>query len=196
MYTWGYIKNATLAKLDMSENDANRQGLIGRFSFYANEAITQISSTVKPKHTFFEVNVTEDNVNTLITMPEDFIAFGDDVNYIVEIDPLVNKSIRRRAYDDDFEYVGYNQILCNKVGKYIISYDAIWIFFNNQADNLTLEVPADILNCLPSYIASECLKIDDENKATILRNEYEVFLSRVNDTNYKNTKNFRIEGDW
>lgn len=196
MYTWGYIKNATLAKLDLEEAEANAMNMLSRFIYYANEAIVQISSAVKPKHTFFEITVDDSNANSLITMPTDFIAFGDDINYIIEYDCLINKNVRRRANDDDFEYVGNNQIMFHTHGKYFISYDAIWIFFSNPAEEDVLEVPADILSCLPSYIASQCMKIDDETMATILKNEYEVFLARVNDTNYKNTKNFRIEGDW
>ena len=129
-------------------------------------------------------------------MPDDFIAFGDDINYIIYEDELINKKVRRQANDDDFQYVGNNQLLFNTKGKYFISYDAIWIFFKSQNDEQTLEIPVDILNCLPSYIASQCMKTIDEVRASILRNEYEIFIARVNDTNYKNTKNFRIEGDW
>lgn len=196
MYTWGYIKNATLAKLDLEESEANTMNLLNRFIYYANECIVQISSTVKPKHTFFEVTVDDTNVDTLIKMPTDFIAFGDDVNYIICHDDLINKNVRRVATDEDFEYVGTNQIVFHTVGRYLISYDALWIFLSNQSDNDVLEIPVDIIVCIPSYIASQCMKVDNEERATIMRNEFEVMLARVNDTNYKNTKSFRIEGDW
>ena len=195
MYTWGYIKGATLAKLDLEEAEANAMNMLNRFPYYANEAMVQISSAVKPKHTFFEIEITDDNLETLITMPTDFIAFGDDVNYIIEFN-ILNEKVRRSATDDDFDYVGNNQLLFHNKGKYFISYDAIWMFFGNPREDEILEIPADIINCLPSYIASQCMKIDDETMATILKNEYEVFLARVNDTNYKKTKSFRIEGDW
>jgi hypothetical protein len=196
MYTWGYIKNATLAKLDLEESEANTMNLLNRFIYYANECIVQISSTVKPKHAFYEVNVDDTNVDTLIKMPTDFIAFGDDINYIIRHDDLINKNVRRIATDEDFEYVGTNQIVFHTVGRYLISYDALWIFLSNQSDNDVLEIPVDIIVCIPSYIASQCMKVDNEERATIMRNEFEVMLARVNDTNYKNTKSFRIEGDW
>jgi hypothetical protein len=64
-------------------------------------------------------------------------------------------------------------------------------------DNSTeLDVPRDILDCLPSYIASQCMKIDDEYKASVYRNEYEIFLARIDNTHYKNVKTIEIEGDW
>lgn len=196
MYTWGYIKNVTLAKLDLDEGEANVMNLLSRFMYYANEAIVQISSTVKPKHTFYEIVIDDTNLDTLITMPSDFIAFGDDVNYVIYDDPLLDRKIRRRTDDEDFTYVGNNQICFHTLGKFFISYDALWIFFTDQSESTILEVPVDILNCLPSYIASQCMKIDDQYKASELRNEYEILLARINDTNYKNTKTFKIEGDW
>lgn len=194
MYTWGYIKNVALAKLDLEEQEASNQKLLQKFHYYANEAITQICSTIKPKHTFFEVNVTEENIGTMIAMPDDFISFGNDINKLFYNED--GKSYCREAYDDDFEYVGYNKILCKTVGKFFISYNARWITFTNQDDKYQIDVPMDILDCIPSYIASQCFKIDDEYKASVFRNEYEIFLARIDNTDFRNTKTFKIEGDW
>lgn len=194
MYTWGYIKNVALAKLDLEEQEASNQKLLQKFHYYANEAMTQICSTVKPKHTFFEVDVTDENLGRAITMPDDFISFGNDVNKLFYNEH--GKSYCREAYDDDFEYIGYNQILCKTVGRFFISYNARWITFTNQDGDYQIDVPTDILDCLPSYIASQCFKIDDEYKASVFRNEYEIFLSRIDDTDFRNTKTFKIEGDW
>lgn len=194
MYTWGYIKNVALAKLDLEEQEASNQKLLQKFHYYANEAITQICSTIKPKHTFFEVDVTDENIGTMITMPDDFISFGNDINKLFYNEH--GKSYCREAYDDDFEYVGYNKILCKTVGRFFISYNARWITFTNQDDNYQIDVPMDILDCLPSYIASQCFKIDDEYKASVFRNEYEIFLARIDNTDFRNTKTFKIEGDW
>ena len=191
MYTWGYIKNVTLAKLDLEEAEAEKQHFLDRFYYFANEAITQICSAVKPKHSVYVVDVNESNIGVPLRMPEDFISFGNDVNRIV-CDGIV-----REAYDyDDFEYLGDNYILCKQFGRLIISYNARWITFTNQDDNVIIDVPADVLDCLPSYIASQCYKVDDEYKASVFRNEYEIFLSRIDDTNFRDNKTFRIEGDW
>lgn len=192
MYTWGDIQEVILAKLDLGEDEAEIQNLISRFPYFANEAITQICSAVKPKHTYFEVNVTDEYT---ATMPNDFVSFGDDVNRIQYKE--YNHVITREAHDDDFEYLGYNRLLFKRPGKFYISYNARWIdSFVGVESDFVLDIPRDILDCIPSYVASQCMKIDDEYKSSVYRNEYEMFLARIDDTDYKNTKTFTIEGDW
>ena len=39
MYTWGHVKQAALAKLDLTAEEASDIGLINRFPVYANEAM-------------------------------------------------------------------------------------------------------------------------------------------------------------
>ena len=81
--------------------------------------------------------------------------------------------------------------------NYFISYNARWYTFNKSLpDDEVIDVPNDILECIPSYIASQCYKIDDEYKASVFRNEYEIMLSRIDNSNFKNTKTIKIEGDW
>lgn len=221
MYTWGYLKNVTLAKLDLSESEAENQNLINSFRYYANEAINQICSTVKPNHTFAQFNavtksyieskygpVEDDSyeevaaqqglvlIGTQCRMPLDFIGFGDDVNERTyrEYDTIFTEA----ATDEDFRYVGYNKVLFKKPGTYLISYKARWVDFSASEvdDSDEIDAPSDVLDCIPSYIASQCYKIDDLTRAQIFRNEYEMLLARVEDSNYKNTKTFKIGGDW
>ena len=47
MYTWGYIKENILNKLNLEEEEANQLGFLSRFPYYANEAMTQICSAYK-----------------------------------------------------------------------------------------------------------------------------------------------------
>lgn len=228
MYKWGYLTEVTLSKLELTQDEAVELKFTNKFPFYANEAMTQICSAVKPKRTFYEFQVYNtcevvDNgcivdgkllsnvsldaydrvVNVdgkvlyypngrLITMPSDFISFGDDVctitcNFDVE-----------ECHDDILEYKGYNQIICRRAGLYHVSYNARWYTFSsimNEEEDLSF-IPRDILDCIPSYIVSQCYKIDDEYKSSIYRNEYEMFLARIDDVNFKNTKTFTIGGDW
>lgn len=195
MYTWGYLKDVTLAKLDLTENEATVQNLLSRFPFYANEVITQVCSAIKPKYTFANFEIDFDKVGVAQTMPEDFISFGDDVCY-----ELVNNGKfleKHQIFDVDFEYYGYNQVIFKHPGNFYISYNARWYTFTKAIDdNEKIDIPNDILDCIPSYIVSQCYKIDDEYKAQVFRNEYELMLSRIDATNYKNTKSILIEGDW
>lgn len=195
MYTWGYLKDVTLAKLDLTENEATVQNLLSRFPFYANEVITQVCSAIKPKYTFAKFEIDFDNVGVEQTMPDDFISFGDDICY-----ELVNNGKfleKHQIFDVDFEYYGYNQVIFKHPGNFYISYNARWYTFTKAIDdNEKIDIPNDILDCIPSYIVSQCYKIDDEYKAQVFRNEYELMLSRIDATNYKNTKSILIEGDW
>lgn len=218
MYYWRYIKEVSLAKLDLSEDEAQEQNLLDRFKFYANEAMTQICSAVKPKNTYEKFTVTESF--SIMEMPADFIRFGDDVNYFKadtsknnlqgyaeeinehfnklynDYDPLLMNNFRETS-DDEFVYYGYNQLLFKKPGIYLISYDARWYTFDEDlTDETLLNVPADILDCLPSYIASQCFKVDDEVKSSIFRNEFEMAVARIDNTNYKNSKTIKLGGDW
>jgi hypothetical protein len=206
MYTWGYIKDAALANLDLTQEEAIIQNLLNRFHIYANEAITEICSAIKPKHTFAEFVIKElykneqgedvSDIGKLYTMPSDFISFGDDVNTRLWISPYNDTHIAE-AHDEDFLYKGYNQVVFWKEGTYQISYNARWIVFSPNMDNyVKLEVPADILECIPLYIAAKCYGIDDEYKASKYRNEYEMALARIDDTHYKQTKTFKIDGGW
>ena len=195
MYTWGYLKDVALAKLDLTENEATVQNLLSRFPFYANEVITQVCSAIKPKYTFAKFEIDFDKVGIAQTMPDDFVSFGDDVCYeLVNNGKFLEKHL---IFDVDFEYYGYNQVIFKHPGNFYISYNARWYTFTKAIDNNEkIDIPNDILDCIPSYIVSQCYKIDDEYKAQVFRNEYELMLSRIDATNYKNTKGILIEGDW
>lgn len=206
MYTWGYIKDVTLMKLDLDEDESNALNLMRRFKHYANEAITIICSTVKPKRTFAVIDVTNEMIGRPVAISDkDFISFGDDVNRITKTE--YNETVTREATDEDFSYCGYNQIIPYVTGTFIISYNARWLTFlyedydydgvdDGQDDGTELDAPVDVLECLPSYIASQCMKVDDDYKASVLRNEFEMMVARIDDTHYKTNKTFTIGGDW
>ena len=203
MQTWGYIKQATLAKLDLESGEAEVQNLLGRFYIFANEAMSQICSSIKPKYTYANFVITNDMVGKEQNMPNDFISFGDDINIetvekkIYNFEGIVTINEEREADDNDFEYYGTNQIRFFKPGNFRISYNANWfIFTSNLSEQTVITAPDDVLNCLPSYIAHQCFKIDDEVKSSIYRNEYEMFLARIDNTNYKSPKHIIIGGGW
>lgn len=235
MYTWGYIKQACLAKLDMSANQAIENGLLNKFPFYANEAITQITSAIKPKREYVEFKVRceskiveyckqtyhLDNVSFLfnqpcdlsglslnelsalkeynsyvyigknVSMPNDFFSWNDDKSYICNGEHI------SEATDKNYNLFGNNKILFLTEGDYKIPYNARWFIFNTDTnDDVELDVPYDILDCLPSYIVSQCYKIDDEQKSSIYRNEYEMFLARIDENDLHTNKTIRNWGDW
>jgi hypothetical protein len=193
MYTWGYIKESTLSKLNLGEEEANQLGFLSRFPYYANEAMTQICSAIKPKEVALEIIVDDENIDTVITFPDEFIAFDDDAAEVKfeGCDKFVE------AYDDVLQYVGYNQVICKRKGVYHVPYKARWFFFTKELHNAdVVTAPADICDALPLYIVSQCYKIDDEKKAAIYRNEYEIFLARIDDTSFKTQRTLKVGGGW
>ena len=195
MYTWGYIKENTLAKLNLDEREANELGFLSRFPYYANEAMTQICSAVKPRETFVEKVISEEqnNIGKPLMMPDDFFSFNDDTVTVI----IDNREIINDIGEDFIEYYGYNEIVCKAYGTYRIPYNARWFFFTKELHNATvIPAPADVCDAIPSYIASQCLKIDDEVKAAVYRNEYEMFLARRDDTSFRRQRTFHVGGDW
>lgn len=234
-YTWGYIKEAALAKMDIDSNDANAQGFIRRMHVFANEALTQICSAIKPKHDFVHVEVMSVReawnycinkygiyagidtplptrpieitptqqlfwneyekivkVGVPFDMPADFISFNDDMITMTNVYGYTSE-----AHDDDCHILGDRHVVFLKPGVYDIPYNARWYFFMSTTDNnALLDIPMDICDALPSYIASQLFKIDDEIKAQIYRNEYEMMLSRIDDTWYKRTTTIKVDGGW
>ena len=202
MYTWGYIKENTLSKLNLGEEEANQQGFLSRFPYYANEAMTQICSAIKPREKFLSVKITSANIDTPIAFPDDFVSFSDDIiRYKGEPIYIGGTAINSPTYgevgDAYVDYYGYNEVLCKVAGEYEIPYNARWFFFTKETHNAEIiPAPADVCEAIPSYIASQCLKIDDETKAAIYRNEYEMFLARLDDTSFKTQRTIHIGGGW
>lgn len=248
MKTWGYIKAAALAKLDLSTDDEDNQvsTFVSRFYIYANEVITQVSSLYKPKYSYFIVGVFSDDKERWkyyankysilgydpqpdvipaqtppadnsqeyltaynefwyfyenakpgfeITFPKDFVSFGGDANYYTKgCSGTVNLD---QLNDSMYIYYGAKSFVPFANGEYSMSYNARWFDFSETIDeNTELDIPDDILDCIPSYIASQCYKVDDEIKAQLYRNEYELQLSRINDTHYFTLQDMHIKDNW
>ena len=239
MITWGYIKQATLAKMDLSVDAAVDQGLIEKMPFYANEALTEITSAIKAKRAYADFKVADRNevlnciaqtygqdamyfvldhscdlstateaqrnalkvyeqyvyVGDTIKMPDDFVAWSDDTNWKVVKD-CSGRDTLEQLKDTDFAQRG-NKLIFMKPCICKIAYFAKWFFFTpTTQDDAELDIPDDILVCLPSYIASQLFKIDDEQKSSIYRNEYEMALARINENDYATNKVINNGGDW
>ena len=200
MYTWGYIKDCALAKLDLNkyeEYDEQVTTVVSRFPFYANEAMTQICSAVKPKYTFADFVITTDMVEKTQTMPDDFVNFNCERSTMDVEDCRGQMHYGIETHDDDWTVRGYNQLVFYHEGTFHIAYDARWFTFTNTVDdNTVIPAPDDVLDCLPSYIAHQCYKIDDEVKSQLFRDEYEMALARVNNTISFEPKTIKIGGGW
>lgn len=241
MYTYGYVVDSVLAKMDIDREYAQDNKLLDKIPYYANEAMTQICSAVKPKRCFAEFTVVDkkfvlerlksDHPNedfeflswpwekvklnqdewhkqcwkeyhsltplgALAKMPNDFISFGDEVNKKTILNSYDEREIRT-ATEEDYMVRGSNCVMFMHSGIFFISYNATWFVFDSNTDySKEIDAPADVMECLPSYIASQLFKIDDETKSQIYRNEFEQFLSRIDDDHYINNGTINVTGEW
>ena len=200
MYTWGYIKDCALAKLDLNkyeEYDEQVTTVVSRFPFYANEAMTQICSAVKPCYTFAHFVITSEMVGKTQTMPDDFVNFNCGRSTMDVEDCYGQMHYGIETHDDDWTVLGYNQLVFYHEGTFHVGYDARWFTFTSTIDdNTVIPAPDDVLDCLPSYIAHQFYKIDYEVKSQLFRDEYEMALARINNTISFEPKTIKIGGGW
>lgn len=209
MTKWSEIKQATLNKLFLDESEANEQGYLDRFQSFANECLNLIANGVKPKTKFYEITTTE--AGSVVEMPDDFLSFADMITRVKRKkvkdefslgleDPPENPENSEKIVETEVEvsYCGDNMIILPEIGSYRILYSAEWPSITNEDINsdLVLDIPSSILNCLPSYIASQCLGQDDIQRSTVLNNEFEVLLSRLDTNVMYAKKSYKSEGGW
>lgn len=221
--------------MDLTVNQAIDMSLMNKMPFYANEAITQITSSIKANRRYVEFQVRDrlevmryisnkyhfDNIDFLYmpscnkdswtadqieawniyhtytyvgdpaNFPDDFFAWSSDICY------RWNCGKWEAASDFDYTTYGGKQIMFKRPGDYRISYLAKWFkILPTTSDDIELDCPDDILEAIPSYIASQLYKIDDETKSAILRNEYEMALARIEENDYSTNKTIAVGGDW
>jgi hypothetical protein len=102
--------------------------------------------------------------------------------------------------DPEITWVSDKLIKVNELGDYVVFYNALWQpiteDYMNDQEQPDLPIDQSVLNCIPSYVASQILAEDDVQRSTILKNEYELMLSRL-DTNIMYQENhFKSTGGW
>lgn len=127
-------------------------------------------------------------VKEQIRLPEDFLSFADMVNYL------------NGEADPEIIYYTDSTIILNEPGIYEIFYNALWEpitdDYMNDQEQPDLPIDQSVLNCIPTYVASQILAEDDVQRSTILKNEYELMLSRL-DTNVMYQQNsYKSTGGW
>lgn len=196
MKLWSEIKAAALNKLFLEESEAQEQGYLAKFQYLANECLNIIANGVKPKIASFTVTTTSDMAPA--TMPDDFLSFAGMTNYYYKLND--SGDVVDTLPDADVIYVTDKQIILPKKGKYIIYYNALWNEITDddvRNDNANvLNIDSSVLNCIPTYIASQLLSQDDPQRSAILKNEFELMLSRLDTTIMYQEQHFKSPGGW
>ena len=124
-----------------------------------------------------------------VTMPDDFLSFANMVNY------------RNNCPDPEIHYLTDKSFYCEIPGDYVIYYNGLYQTLtdedtNNINGDRVLDIDSSVLSCLPSYLASQCLSQDDIQRSSILKNEFELLLSRLDTNVLYESEHFKSEGGW
>lgn len=215
MRKWSEIKTAILDKLFLSSEEAQQEGFLEKMQYLANEGLFRIANDAKENikeliiETFATVAEMEacalkkaavrgtdgvyrlDDVelyviNESFNMPSDFLSFDNEIEYEGD------------EYNPQIKYVGRNKLRPIHVGVYHIYYNALYPEITKThitADNV-LDIDASVLYCLPSYVGSQLLAQNDPQRSAILRNEFELMLSRLDNNVLYDNQSFKSEGGW
>jgi len=151
--------------------------------------------------------------NMIFEFPDDFISYAD---ISCTFNPNENTEDRFLTPQSNATKIniGEKKLLLPYNGVYELYYYALYGYIplnlavsdsdrdltkDHYDENGKLDftgIPQSILNVLPSYIASQLQGQDDPQRSAILRNEFELMCSRLDDTNFYNIEGFISEGGW
>lgn len=125
-------------------------------------------------------------IEDVIVMPDDFLSFADMVNYY------------EGQSDPEIVYLSDTTIQLKNTGRYVIYYNALWEDISEEdiINNSKLNIQQSVLNCLPSYVASQVLSQDDIQRSTVLKNEFELMLARLDTNVMYEANHFKSSGGW
>lgn len=199
MKTWGEVKTAIEGKLYITSSDEAPEEYVNQYETLANEALSIIANGVKPNVLYYEIDVYTENdalgedeflVNSVVKMPDNFLSF------------IGVKILKDGAPCKTCEYYATDGLLVKEAGHYVIPYYGMYpeiLTANNQPDgynNQDLGIPRQVLDCVPAYVASKCLQEDDLQRSTVLSNDFEMQLARIDNGEMYDVEHYESEGGW
>lgn len=108
----------------------------------------------------------------LATIPDGFLSFSDEapIKYYNQYDEL--------ELNVDVLYVDSKTVALSKDGTYEIQYNAEYDSIEDVKDEIK-NIPRQVLDIIPSYVAGQLLMGEDPIKATQLKNEFETMMARL-----------------
>lgn len=102
MFTYGYIREATMAHLDIDESEAKSMDIEKRFHIFANEAMQAICSN-KPKYQYIDITVVEEYAPLVMDGAIIRLATEEEINWDEEVQgsrlvPLLNEYQTQEYY--------------------------------------------------------------------------------------------------
>lgn len=153
MFTYGYIREAVMAHLDMDEQEAQDNNLLSRFHIFANEAMQAICAS-KPMYQYIDVTVVE------------------------EFDPIVTDndgSFFRKATDEE---INWNVETQGELGVIFLDESQLIKYYHN----LNIYKVNEILQMKDTFITfanKQCYKIEQKKPSVSMLLEAEAFGVKI-----------------
>lgn len=162
MFTYGYIREATMAHLDIDEEEAQAMNLLSKFHIYANEAMQAICAS-KPKYQYIDITV----VNKFAPLVMDGASFipatDEQINWDKETQGTPDFVFASEAQTKQY----YHDLNIYEVGETVSMTDTFIVFANKQCFKIIERKPTveEILEAEAFGKALETTKI--KSKAVI-----------------------------
>ena len=124
MFTYGYIREATMAHLDIDEDEAQAMNLLSRFHIYANEAMQAICAS-KPMYQYIDITVVEKFAPLVMDGAIFRTATREEIDWDEEIQgdrpfKLVNETQMKAYYHERNIYEQFENLM-RKAGCYFVN---------------------------------------------------------------------------
>jgi hypothetical protein len=138
MFTYGYIREATMAHLDLDEIEAQDMNLLSRFHIYANEAMQAVCAS-KPMYQYIDITVVEKFAPLVMDGAFFRPATKAEINWDVELQGPRPFNFASEAQTKNY----YHEKDIYEVLETVSMLDTFINFANKQAYKITELKPTD-----------------------------------------------------
>lgn len=140
------------------------------------------------KHENWE-RIPKNNYGVKVELPDDILSFSNEAL------PMFVDNLGNVITNPEIFYVNGEAIALPRDGSYTIWYNALYPSIENQSGNLTW-LPRNVALLIPPYVAGELLMNEDLTRSTILKNEFETMLSRLDDNKILPSYSIKNSSGW
>ncbi len=141
MFTYGYIREAVMAHLDIDEEEAQAMNLLSRFHIYANEAMQAICSS-KPMYQYIDVTVVK-KFSPIVVEENDDGTFSyrpateEEINWDTETQGELNVRFLNQTELEDY----YHKQGIYEINEKVQMKDTFIAFANKKCWKITQKKP-------------------------------------------------------
>lgn len=190
---WSIINNSSATPtiseefLELDKKLSDGESIILNRKDYAINNVYRITITSgDDNYVNVELN-DETGEHKVVAMPYEFLSFSDMVTY------LNNKP------STNFKYLSDKVIELTGNGTYKIYINTLYDLITEEdlvRDNVLRDIDFTILQMMITYITYNLLLQDDVQRSMILKNEFELMLSRLDDNVMYQSSSFESIGGW